>query len=91
MTWHTFDETPPEGKTFLIRQDNHKVYFGRIVDGHILTCFVFQNLHHLTNEEIVRSGKPLGDWVKAQKPRVPNDNTELVWAGFDWQAEKCDG
>lgn len=86
--WHTFDETPPEGKTFLIRQDHHKVYFGRIVQGRILTCFVFQNLHCLTNEEIVRSGKPLGDWAKVQKPRVPNENTELVWSAFDWQAEK---
>ncbi len=86
QVWNTFDETPPEGKTFLIRQDHHRVYFGRIVQGRILTCFVFQNLNGLTNGAIVESGKPLADWVKAQKPRVPNGNTELVWAGFDWQA-----
>lgn len=86
ITWHTFDEMPPKNDTFLIRQDHHKVYFGRIVQGRILTCFVFQNLNGLTNGAIAESGKPLADWVNAQKPRVPNKNTELVWSAFDWQA-----
>ncbi len=85
ITWHTFDEMPPKNDTFLIRQDHHKVYFGRIVQGRILTCFVFQNLNELTNGAIAESGKPIARGVEMQQPQGPN-KTDLVWSEFDWQA-----
>ena len=86
MTWYTFDKQPPEGQTFLIKQSNNAVYFGRVVDGKIKTCFVFQNIAYVTESEIANTGKPLADWLKAQQPQGQNE-VELLWSSFGWETE----
>jgi hypothetical protein len=83
--WNRFDRTPPEGDTFLIKQDGFKIYFGRVVDGRILTSFVFQNINGLTKNAVAESGKPIDKWLEMQQPQGSN-KTELLWAVFNWQA-----
>ena len=86
MKWCSFDKQPPENETFLIKQSNHAIYFGRVVEGNILTCHVFQNLAYIAKEDVAHSGKPVAKWLVSMQPQGPKKET-FLWATVDWQME----